>query len=258
MTHHYPTLPELIDLDFGDFTEDLPLYEQLAQRCDGPILELGVGTGRVALTLARAGYEVWGIDSSSAMLDHARSKAAPNLTDRLHLEQADMRDFALDRKFALVFAGFGGFDHLLSPDDQARCLRRVRDHLAPGGLFVCDLRPLLHNTWELGDSAPIFHDWTRELPETGMTVMKTHSVKADAARQYQRQTNIYDCISADGQIRRIIDEVDLRFTTRYEMEGLLRDAELEVEQVYGDYDLAPYDDTSEYMITVAQRPEEPA
>ena len=258
MAHRYPNLPELIDLDFGDVAQDLPLYEQLAQRGDGPILELGVGTGRVALSLAQAGYEVWGIDKSAAMLDHARSKAAPSLAARLHLKQADMRDFALERRFALVFAGFGSFDHLLSPDDQARCLRRVRDHLVPGGLFVCDLRPLLHNSWEFGDSVPIFHDWVRELPDTGVTVIKTHSVRADTARQYQRQTNIYDCVSADGQIRRIIDEVDLRFTTRYEMEGLLREAELELEQVYGDYDLAPYDDTSEYMITFARQPEEPS
>ncbi len=256
MANRYPNLPELIDLDFGDFAEDLPLYEQLAQRCDGPILELGVGTGRVALWLAQSGYEVWGIDYSSAMLEHARGKAEPDFSSQLHLEEADMRDFALDQKFALIFAGFGGFDHLLSPGDQARCLLRVRDHLVPGGLFVCDLRPLLHNSWELGDSVPIFHDWTRELPDTGVTVMKTHSVRADAARQYQLQTNIYDCLSANGQTRRIIDEVDLRFTTRYEMEGLLRDAELELEQVYGDYDLGPYDNTSEYMITIARRPEE--
>ncbi len=256
MAHRYPSLPELIDLDFGDVAEDLPFYQQFAQHCDGPILELGVGTGRVALPLAQSGREVWGIDRSAAMLERARGKAAPDITSRLHLEQADMRTFAIERKFAMVFAGAGGFDHLLSPDDQARCLRRVQHHLVPGGLFLCDLRPLLHNSWELGDSVPLFHDWTRELPDAGVTVIKTHSVRVDAARQYQRQTNIYDCLSADGQLSRIVDEVDLRFTTRYEMEGLLRDAGLELDQVYGDYDLAPYDNTSEYMITIARRPEE--
>lgn len=258
MAHRFPNLPELIDLDFGDFTDDLPLYDQLAQRADGPILELGVGTGRVALPLAQSGRDVWGIDRSAAMLEHARSKASADIIGRLHLEQADMRDFALDAKFALVFAGAGGFDHLVSPDDQARCLRRVRHHLIPGGIFVCDLRPFLHNSWELGDSVPIFHDWTRELPDHGVTVMKTHSARADAARQYQCHTNIYDCLSADGQVRRVVDEVDLRFTTRYEMEGLLRDAGLELDQVYGNYDLAPYDDASEYMITIARRPEKPS
>ncbi len=258
MAHRYPSLPELIDLDFGDFAEDLPLYEQLAQRCDGPILELGVGTGRVALPLARSGREVWGIDKSAAMLEHARGKASPDVGSRLHLEQADMRDFALDQTFALIFAGAGGFDHLVSPDDQARCLRRVQQHLLPGGIFVCDLRPLLHNSWELGDSVPVFHDWTRKLPDYELTVMKTHSVRADGARQYQLQTNIYDCLREDGEVRRIIDEVDLRFTTQYEMVGLLREAELELEHVYGDYDLGPYDNTSEYMITIARRPEERA
>src|SRR3989304_1317331 len=62
------SLPELFDLDYGDFAEDLPFYENLARRCEGPILELGVGTGRVAIPLARAGFAVWGIDASGAMV----------------------------------------------------------------------------------------------------------------------------------------------------------------------------------------------
>ena len=69
-------LAELFDLDFGHFADDLPFYENLARRCEGPILELGVGAGRVAIPLARAGFEVWGIDSSEAVLARARAKRA--------------------------------------------------------------------------------------------------------------------------------------------------------------------------------------
>jgi SAM-dependent methyltransferase len=254
MTDLRTDLPELFDLDYGDFAGDLPFYENLARRSDGPILELGIGTGRIAVPLARAGYEVWGIDSSEAVLARARCKAGAPLVERLHLLPGDMRDFQLDRQFDLVFAGLGTFHHLLTTDDQLACLRCVERHLTPGGLFVCDLRPLFPNEWQSGDSVPLLHDWTRVLPSTGETVIKLRSVRADRAAQVQHELHIYDIVSNDGAVRRVTAEVDLRFSTRYEMEGLLREAGLKLDQVYGDFDLAPYDEASEYMITVVRKP----
>ena len=251
MLEHADELAQLFDLDYGHFADDLPFYEQLARRCEGPILELGVGTGRVAIPLASAGFEVWGIDLSEAMLARARAKAEAALEARLR--SGDMRDFDLDQKFDLIFAGLGAFHHLLTPDDQAACLRCVQHHLAPGGLFVCDLRPLFHNDWEAGDSVPLYHEWTRVLPGSGETVMKFRSATIDRARQLRHETHMFDRLSADGAVRRVVTAIDLRFTSRYEMEGLLRDAELEPDQMYGDFDLAPYDDMSEYMITIARK-----
>ena len=253
MTDVDAELAELFDLDCGDFADDLPFYEQVARRGDGPVLELGVGAGRVAVHLARAGCEVWGIDASEAMLARARCKAGPELAERLHLAPGDMRDFELGRRFDLVFAGYGAFHHLLSPDDQLACLRCVGRHLTPGGLFVCDLRPLLHAGWEPGSSAPLLHDWTRTLPN-GETVTKLRSVRADRVTQVQHETYIFDRVAPDGSVRRRTAAVDLRFTSRYEMEGLLRESGLQLDQVYGDYGLSPYDDSSEYMITIARKP----
>ena len=243
------SLPELFDLEHDDFADDLPLYEQLARRGDGPLLELGVGTGRIAIELARAGFEVWGIDSSEPMLERARCKAAG--LDRLHLQPGDMRDFALDTRFALVFAGMGAFHHLLTRDDQLSCLRAVKRHLTPDGIFVCDLRPFLYNDWDRGASAVLFHDWTRRL-DSGETVVKLRSVHVDGARQLQHETHIYDLVDDAGATRRILCEIDLRFVARYEMEGLLHESGLAPEGCYGDYDLAPFDETSEYMISIAR------
>ncbi len=256
MSDIHPLLPELFDLDFGDFADDVPLYENFARAADGPVLELGVGTGRVAIALAKSGLDVWGIDNSRAMLELATSKAEQAGAGNLHLGRADMRRFELGQTFGLVFAGLGAFHHLLSSDEQAACLRCVSDHLSPSGLFVCDLRPIFHDSWETGNSTPLVHDWTRILPSTGETVTKTRTIRSDAAVQVRHQTNFYDLVDADGVVRRIVEEVDLRFATRYEMEGLLRDAGLELEHVYGDYDLAPFDEASEYMITVARKPED--
>jgi SAM-dependent methyltransferase len=247
-------LAELFELDVADVDDDLPFYEELARACDGPLLELGAGAGRGADPLARAGFEVWGIDTSDAMLARARCNAGPDVGDRLHLVRADMRNFDLDRRFDLVFAAFGTFHHLLTPEDQLACLRSVERHLAPGGLFACDVRPLWRADWEEGTSVPLLHDWTRVLPSTGETVTKLRSVRADRAHQIQHETHIYDCLSPDGALRRIATTLDLRFTTRYELAALLRAAGLRPEQMYGDFDLSPFDDTSELMITVARKP----
>ena len=251
MAYTLPELPRLLDLDWEGFVLDLPFYQNLAERSNSPVLELGVGTGRAAIPLARSGLDVWGLDISEPLLERARCNAGPELAERLTLLTRDMRDFDLDRQFGLIFVGFGGFHHLLTPAEQVACLRCVRRHLAPDGRFVCDLRALSASDWETGESVPLLHDWTRVLPETGETVIKLRSVRAEPARQVQRELHLYDVISNEGVTRRIVNEVDLRFTTPYEMEGLLGEAGLQLDQLYGDYDLEPYNDASEYLITIA-------
>ena len=251
-----PSLAELLDLDFGDFEDDLSFYDALARRGDGSALDLGTGTGRVTISLARAGFDVYGIDLSPAMIARANEQASA-AGARLHLSCNDMRDFDLGRTFDLVFAAYGTFHHLLTADDQLSCLRAVRRHLSEHGLFACDLRSLLYVDWEPGDSAPLLHDWTKVLPRTGETVTKLRAVRPDAAEQLQRELHIYDLEAADGSLRRVTGEVDLRFTGRYEMEALLREAGLDLVQLYGDYDLTPYNETSESLITVAQQGKEP-
>lgn len=253
-----PALPELFDLDFGDFDEDLPLYERLARAREGPVLELGAGAGRAAISLARAGFDVYGIEQSEAMIDHALRKAGSDLRSRLHIVCGDIRRFDLGREFGLIIAGFGTFHHLLTPADQLACLRCVQRHLSPDGVFVCDLRPLLHADWEPGESAPLLHDWTRVLPRTGETVTKLRAVRVDRAAQVQHETQCYDCAAPDGSLRRVVNEVDLRFTSPFEMEALLRDAGLQLDGLYGGYDLTPYNDASDSMITIARRGKEPA
>lgn len=241
-------LAELYDLDVGDFADDLLFYKNLAEAAD-PVLELGVGTGRVALDLANAGHEVWGIDNNDAMLDRARCKAAD--TPGVHFMRADMRDFKIDRKFGLIYAGYGAFHHLLTPDDQLACMRAVEHHLVDGGLFAFDLRAVFATDWDDGDSVPLLHDWTRTTSDGIVT--KLRSIRVDRVNQVQHETYYYDCAVPDGTLRRMTTDVELRFSTRYEIEALLRETGLELDQRYGDFDLAPYDGASDLMITVARK-----
>jgi SAM-dependent methyltransferase len=100
------------------------------------VLELGVGTGRLAIPLAQLGLEVWGVDASDAMLARLREKSGADgvhtvLGDMAHLDMGGLR-------FALVFAAYNTLFNLTDVDDQARCVRRVADHLVPGGRFVIE------------------------------------------------------------------------------------------------------------------------
>jgi SAM-dependent methyltransferase len=242
-------IAELFDLEYAAFDEDLPFYEQLAQQANGPLLELGVGTGRVAIALASLGYDVCGIDNSESMLARARRKAE-GLPD-LMLALADMRKFSFAHSFALVFAGYGAFHHLLSTEDQLACLRCVERHLVTGGRFVFDLRPVFGTDWH-ADPGETITDWTRTQPD-GTRVTKLRSVAVDRATQVQRETYHFDCIRPDGSFKRVTASVDLRFSTRYEIEWLLREAGLELEHRYGDYTRSPFDSESDLMITVARK-----
>jgi SAM-dependent methyltransferase len=121
------------DVECGSYAADLPLWEELAERCGDPILELGCGTGRVALHLARRGYEVIGLDRDQELLDVLEERAdGLNLTGLC----ADARDFELPQRMGLALAP----THLLQllPDQAQRreCLRSVAKALRPGGLFA--------------------------------------------------------------------------------------------------------------------------
>jgi SAM-dependent methyltransferase len=254
----YSALADLYDLDCGGFTADLAMYESFARRCELPVLEIGVGTGRVALHLAHAGFAVWGIDSSQAMLDRAQSKSDESLSERLHLTRADMRDLDLGRQFDLVICPGNSFPHLLTTEDQLQCLASVRRHLAEGGLFVVALRSLTAIDWSAA-SVPAVLEWVRTDPASGDTVTKLVSMTYDGARQALHQTHVYDRTAPTGRLKqRRIAEFDLRLVGRYEMEHLLRRSELELAQLYGDYELGPYTAESRTMVVVARRPKEEA
>ncbi len=102
---------------------------------DGPVLELGIGTGRIALPLSERGIEVHGIDASTCMIEILRQK--PGGED-IPVEIGDFADVTIDGDFSLIFIAFNTFFALLTEDDQLRCFRNVAAHLRPGGAFVIE------------------------------------------------------------------------------------------------------------------------
>ncbi|TMB93210.1 MAG: class I SAM-dependent methyltransferase, partial [Chloroflexi bacterium] len=125
-------------------TEDVPFYEGLATEADGPLVELAIGNGRVAIPVAQAtGRTVIGIDSSPAMLDQARS-AATAAGVALDLREGDMRDLELDEAASLIYCPFRSLLHLPTWADRRRTFERVAESLRPGGRFAWNAFPFDH------------------------------------------------------------------------------------------------------------------
>jgi SAM-dependent methyltransferase len=245
-------ISEFYDLDLEGYVDDINMYENFARRGELPSLELGVGTGRIAVPLARARLPVWGIDSSESMLKLAREKAGPAPSERLRLIHSDMRSFNLGRQFDLVYCALGGFLHLESQDDQIATLVRAREHLSDGGVLVIDLPNPLTLDWEAG-TRPIVLDWTRAHPQRGTTVSKLVAVEVLQPDQVQRITYWFDEVMGDGALHRTAGTFNLRYVFPAEARLLLDAAGLRFSAVYGTYDLSPFDADSPRMIVVATK-----
>ena len=254
MATDFDSWADIYDSVYSYVRADIPFYVELAREAGGPVLELGCGTGRVALPIAEAGAEIVGIDSSEAMLAVARHKAEarPALGDKLTLLRGDMRDLSLGRRFGLVIIPFGGFLSLLTVEDQMKTLNGIKQHLSPRGtlafnIFVPDLDMLTQE----GDVPYHFRDVTD--PKTGARYVLWHQSSYDNHDQIVNARIIVEALDADGVVtKRLYRDFQLRYVHRWEMHHLLTTCGFEVESLYGDFDDSPFDETSTEMVWVAK------
>jgi SAM-dependent methyltransferase len=136
----YDPIARLYDAWSRSVTEDVEFYVEEARRAGGPIVELGVGTGRIAVPTARAGMRVIGVDSSAAMLEICRERAeAEGVSELLDLRLGDLRRPPVDERVDLVTSPFRSFLHLPSDGERRRALRAARKLLVSGGRLVFDV-----------------------------------------------------------------------------------------------------------------------
>ncbi len=121
------------DVECASYAADLPLWEELAAAAGGEVLDLGCGTGRVALHLARRGHDVIGVDREAILLAALGERADGLPVTPLH---ADVREFELDRRVSLALAPMQTLQLLEGAEDRLACLRRVAAALTPGGCFA--------------------------------------------------------------------------------------------------------------------------
>jgi SAM-dependent methyltransferase len=255
MIDNFDIYARFYDPDLGDLDTDIQMYEQFAARCDSPILELGCGTGRVLIPLARQGYRITGVDASAAMLERARGKVAEeNLSERVTLVEQEMRKLELEERFNLVFAALNSFAHLHTTEEQLETLARIQRHLNPGGLLVLDMfNPDMGRLLDTRGQVALAK--IVDEPGTGQRMMRFYTEEVDLGRQIIHTTYIMDEIDAVGQVKRTLFPFSLRYVFRYELELLLRHAGFEIEAIYGSYDLDEFSGDSEKLIAVARRPD---
>ena len=224
--------------------QDIRFYVDLARQAGAPVLEIGCGTGRVLLPIARAGAEIVGLDLSEAMLELCRAKLAAESVDvqrRVSLLSADMRTFQLNRTFPLVIIPFRPFQLLLTVEEQLECLDTIRRHTTVGGRFVLDVFNLsLQKVVEHAGGA----EYGEEPPFTlhdGRRIVRSHrQARHDAANQIIESELIYRVTYPDGEEERLVHAIRMRYLFRYEAEHLLARSGFAVEAVYSDYDRSPW------------------
>jgi SAM-dependent methyltransferase len=210
-------------------TEDVPFYVRLAREADGPLVELAVGNGRVAVPVSlETGRHVVGIDSSPAMLELARAKAAETGAD-LDLRLGDMRDLALDEPAALVYCPARALLHLPTWADRRRTFERVAGSLRPGGRFA----------W---NAFAFDHRVATSLDGVRQDEPVTHTIR------YAVGDNRVDIVLEGGETS------SLWWATKNEWLGLLDVAGLELEALYGGFAGEPADDETREYVFVARRP----
>jgi SAM-dependent methyltransferase len=250
-------LARLYDLDLADDPGDVDLYLALADRVRGRVLELAVGTGRVAIPLAAAGHHVTGVDNDRSMLDRARAKAAAEIAGSggsLDLVEADLVGLALPAGAAFDF-GFLALNSLMALGTriaQQAAIRALADHLVPGGIAAVDV--WLPDADDLAryDGSQIL-EWARPEPATGAIVTKTGSAQYDAATGTIALTTIFEEGPQGAAAVRWVRSDRLRLVSADELSAFAEAAGLRVETLAGGYDLDAHGPGSERAVLVAIR-----
>ena len=245
---------ELYDLILGDLSYCVDFYVDLARKAQGPVLEIACGTGRILLPCLQAEVDIDGLDYYAPMLETLRKKAAAlQLSPRLY--QADMGDFRLPRRYALIMVTFNAFGHNMTQESQIRCLELCREHLLPGGLFVFDA--FFPSLAFIGVAAG-----TRVLegelphPQTGLPMRMYDTRTLDRVEQVQHSLNEFELLDAEGNVQTTHrSEIRIRWIYKTEMVLLLRAAGFTRWEICGDFDRRPLTQETDGMVVLAWRDE---
>jgi SAM-dependent methyltransferase len=216
----------------SDTDDAAALLAELA--ASGPALELAIGTGRVALPLARRGVAVSGIDASEAMLAKLRAKAGG---DAIDVTIGDFADVEVDGRFSLVFIAYNTFFALLDPGAQRRCFERVAAHLAPDGRFLIEAFVPDPTRFVRGQNIEV----TQVALESAVLSVSRHDAVS------QRVDSLLVRVS-DGGVRTW--PVRLRYSYPSELDLMAEQAGLRLEQRWGGWDRGPFTEDSVRHISV--------
>ncbi len=255
--------------DFGTLYDAVPAYsargdvafyleEAARAAASSTVLEVGCGTGRLTLALARAGHVVTGIDLSSAMLARARAKLAaePHATRaRVTLVEMDARrmDLPASPGFDLAILPFRVMQHFTEIEDQLEVLARLRERLRPGGRLVFDVfNP--HYALLTRDRSAESEDTPEQALPDGRTLRRTARVLAVHWTEQASDVELIYYVGTEGRTERIVQAFRMRFFTPSELTHLVARAGFQLGALYGGFERQALDDASPEIVVVASAP----
>jgi SAM-dependent methyltransferase len=237
---------------------DVRFYTNLAIESGGPVLELGVGTGRVALAIAKAGIDVVGVEPMAPMLAQARDRLGRltrDARDRIELREGNLQRLRLRRKFPLVIAPFNVWMHLYAREEIERGFATAHHHLEPGGRFAFDV--LLPDPVSLArDPSKRYRGGEVPHPRDGIRYRYSEYFSYDPVAQIE--TIMMDFEHPDDKEQSFCTPLTQRQFFPQELEALLHYNGFKVESHTGDFDGKPITAATESQVVVARaRPPTP-
>ena len=247
---------EYYDLIHQGLPGEAEFYVGHAVKRSGRVLELGCGTGRIAIPMAMCGLDVVGVDNSLPMLDQCRKKvtAIGALKGRLRLVHHDITDLDLGETFDTVAMAYRTFMHMLTPDQQRRALRAARDHLTDDGRLM--MNTWLPNLGMMHASIRAYSGFREAGRHTLDDVTVVHRVRngIDEFRQLLiEEHHVYETDGEGRQIREEILPMVRAWTTLRELKLLFELEGLAAEAVFGDFDPTPLNEKSTEMIWILRK-----
>ena len=246
---NYGSASKYYDL-FGS-KDDIGFYKELAIKHGRRTLELGVGTGRVAIELAKAKVKVWGIDSSPYMLNVARQKLKKenaSIRRRVVLKLGDMRTFKLNETFPFIYIAGSTFEHCTTKKDQKNCLNSAYDALEKQGTFAFDIsqpkpdKPT--NSYWIDRKAP------NKSEEVVRTIFSRRNLQTNVV-----SVNLFFDVYHHGELKkRYYEYGEALLSSRRSVEAMLKKVGFKLEEVYGNFDKSAYSKTSEKAVFVVAKP----
>jgi SAM-dependent methyltransferase len=240
---NYDSLAELYQLQYANYRDDIAFYARLAERLGASrILELGAGSGRVSVPLARRGFAVTALEPSPKMLETARAFAAAEKVS-LEFVCADARDFDLGQTFPLIIAPFNMLMHLYTLPDQDAALLCIKRHLEAGAAFAFDLyQP------NFGPEGVLRFEGETFALEGGARLDVFLHQRIDRVVQMCFTTYYCDTVQPSGALTRQVLQLEQRYFTRFELERWLAGFRLEWA---GDFSGGRLEEKSPHLVGIA-------
>jgi SAM-dependent methyltransferase len=241
---------ELYDIVCHGLDYGIDFYMGLARAAKGPVLEIACGTGRILLPCVQAGVDIDGLDLYEGMLSRLRQKAsALGLSPTLY--RADMSDFQLPRRYALIMITFNAFGHNMTQEAQIRCLQRCRQYLLPGGVLALDgAFPCIEWIGAPQNVRVLEAELTH--PQTGLPCRYFDTRRFDRVKQIQYSTNEAEFLDSEGRVTAVHrSQIEIRWIYKEEMALLLRVAGFPRWEICGDFDRRPLTKETDKMVVLA-------